>query len=165
MNQRNGPSRRSLLSLGLSKDTLASLMSNGYETVQDIGSVTALSLSSGASDTEGFADCGAERLTEIGITMSEAEALLASINAPALGASMTQSAAASILQHSHELSTRCEPLDQLLEGGLARDQVLEISGPPGSPREHIIKGIVASCAEEGQDGKNVRFCVEPTYLT
>ncbi|KAF5310793.1 hypothetical protein D9619_008069 [Psilocybe cf. subviscida] len=133
----NATTRRSLLSLGLSKHILASLMQNGYETVQDISPATAMSLSS-----------------EIKITVSEAEDLLArcaSLNAPVLGTSMTQSAAASIVEHSHKLSTRCEPLDQILEGGLARDQVLDISGPPGSPRERIVKGIVSSYAAGGQE--------------
>ena len=160
----NTAARRSLLSLGLPKHIIASLIQNGYETVQDLSSVTALSLSPGVSIC-GFADKNAELVIEIGITVSEAEDILArciASNTPALSASLTQHAAASILQHSPKLSTRCEPLDQILEGGLSHGQVIDISGPPGSPRERIVKGIVSSYAEDGQEiiflGENACSC-------
>jgi RAD51-like protein 2 len=40
-------SRRSLLSLGLPRDVLAALTRLGYETLQDLGSITAEELSEG----------------------------------------------------------------------------------------------------------------------
>ncbi|KAJ7247927.1 hypothetical protein B0H12DRAFT_1235160 [Mycena haematopus] len=40
--------------------------------------------------------------------------------------------------------TNCSPIDKLLGGGLPRRHVLEISGPPGTPKAAIAVGIVKS---------------------
>lgn len=63
---------------------------------------------------------------------------------------MTQSAAA-MMQGSQKISTRCPALDKVLDGGLSRGHVLEISGPPGCPKEKLAIGIVASFAEAGEE--------------
>jgi RAD51-like protein 2 len=39
---------------------------------------------------------------------------------------------------------KCTPIDKLLGGGLPRRHVLEISGPPGTPKGAIAVGIVKS---------------------
>lgn len=41
-------------------------------------------------------------------------------------------------------STHCPPIDKLLGGGLPRGHILEISGPPGTPKESIATNIVQS---------------------
>ncbi|VDB88824.1 unnamed protein product [Peniophora sp. CBMAI 1063] len=47
------------------------------------------------------------------------------------------SSASSLAQLGKHFVSYCEPLDELLDGGLAYGQMLEISGPPGTPREHL----------------------------
>ena len=63
---------------------------------------------------------------------------------------MTQSAAL-MVQQSQKILTKCVALDKILEGGLSRGQILEISGPPGSPKEKLALNIVASFAEYGEE--------------
>jgi len=63
---------------------------------------------------------------------------------------MTQSAAL-MVQQSQKILTKCVALDKILEGGLSRGQILEISGPPGSPKEKLALKIVAAFAEFGEE--------------
>ncbi|KZV72730.1 hypothetical protein PENSPDRAFT_750708 [Peniophora sp. CONT] len=46
-------------------------------------------------------------------------------------------AASFLAQPGKHFASSCEPLDELLDGGLAYGQMLEISGPPGAPREYL----------------------------
>jgi RAD51-like protein 2 len=46
-----------------------------------------------------------------------------------------------------KFSTLCPPVDKLLSGGLTRGHILEISGPPGSPKESIAINLVKSFVE------------------
>ncbi|KIM46950.1 hypothetical protein M413DRAFT_23269 [Hebeloma cylindrosporum] len=127
---------RSLLSLGLPKDVLAALTRLGYETLQDLGSITAEELSE-----------------EVKISIGDARAVVSRLQgpqAPATTLLMTQSAAL-MVQKSQKILTKCAALDKILGGGLSRGQILEISGPPGSPKEKIALNIVSSFAESGEE--------------
>lgn len=42
-------------------------------------------------------------------------------------------------------------IDELLSGGLSRGQILEISGPPGTPKEVVAANIVTSFVEAGEE--------------
>jgi len=54
-----------------------------------------------------------------------------------------------MVQKSQKISTGSAPLDRLLDGGLSRGHILELSGPPGSPKQNIATSIVASFAQTG----------------
>ncbi|KIK68483.1 hypothetical protein GYMLUDRAFT_237532 [Collybiopsis luxurians FD-317 M1] len=63
---------------------------------------------------------------------------------------LTQSAAALIGSSklkSKTFSTNCPPVDALLNGGVTEGHILEISGPPGSPKELVLLNILRSFVE------------------
>ncbi len=43
-------------------------------------------------------------------------------------------------------SSSCEPLDRLLEDGLPSGHILELSGPPGTPKESLVVKFVSNAA-------------------
>ena len=59
---------------------------------------------------------------------------------------MTQSASL-MLEHSEQVNTQCAGLDTVLDGGLKRGRILEISGPPGSPKEKLLIEIACVFAK------------------
>lgn len=63
---------------------------------------------------------------------------------------LTQNAAV-VMKSTRKFSTRWPPLDKLLEGGLLQGHILELSGPPGSPKETIAIDIAASFLEAGEN--------------
>jgi len=62
----------------------------------------------------------------------------------------TQSAA-SMVHNAQKFSTRSTAIDELLSGGLPRGHILEISGPPGTPKEVIATNLVTSFVEAGEE--------------
>lgn len=80
-----------------------------------------------------------------------------------LPSTQTTRSVASMLSTTASISTGCPPLDKLLrasggggaggEGSLPRGHILEISGPPGSPKESIAVGIVVSFLKAQAIGK------------
>ena len=75
---------------------------------------------------------------------------------------MTQSAA-TMVQHSHKMSTKCTSLDKALDGGVSRGHVLEISGPPGSAKEQLLMNIVAAFVEVNEEVIFIgRYSTPPT---
>jgi RAD51-like protein 2 len=56
-----------------------------------------------------------------------------------------------MLQQSPRVKTKCAALDQVLDGGLRRGHILEISGPPGSPKEKLIINVISVFAEAEED--------------
>ena len=55
---------------------------------------------------------------------------------------------------SNIISTLSAPLDRLLSGGLRFGTALELSGPPGTPKEALASNI---CRSFVRSGKNVLF--------
>jgi len=51
----------------------------------------------------------------------------------------------------HKFSTRSTAVDKLLLGGLPRGHILEISGPPGTPKEVVATNVVTSFVEAGEE--------------
>lgn len=91
--------------------------------------------------------------TEVKISVVDACALVSRLQNPQTPAAtlpMTQSAAL-MVQQSQKISTKCLALDKILGGGLCRGQILEISGPPGSPKEKLVMNIMATFAESGEE--------------
>jgi RAD51-like protein 2 len=69
--------------------------------------------------------------------------------------------AASLLVNAPQIiQTKYDPLDKLLGGGVRRGHVLEISGPPGSPKEVLLLKVVLAFVELGKEvvflGKSLR---------
>jgi len=65
------------------------------------------------------------------------------------GVPLTQSAAM-IVNSMRKFTTRWPPLDKLLKGGIAHGHILEISGPPGCPKESIAIDIAVSVLQAGE---------------
>lgn len=73
-------------------------------------------------------------------------------------------ASASILS-SYKFPTRVPSVDKLLLGGLAPGQILEISGPPGTPKERVANGLVRSCVENSKEVLFVGMLVSLIYIS
>jgi RAD51-like protein 2 len=56
-----------------------------------------------------------------------------------------------MVTRSQIFSTLCPPVDKLLSGGLSRGHILEISGPPGTPKETLAVNIVKSFVEANEE--------------
>ncbi|KDR79965.1 hypothetical protein GALMADRAFT_62743 [Galerina marginata CBS 339.88] len=93
------------------------------------------------------------RAPDLNISLTSAEQLLARcLNPPTPVATFRATQSAALLsQKSQRLLTRCAVLEKVLDGGLSRGQILEISGPPGSPKEKLAINVVASFAETGDE--------------
>jgi RAD51-like protein 2 len=79
-----------------------------------------------------------------------------SSSANAFALPLTQSAAELTARHGAynqepeiRYSTGCPPIDRLLGGGMTPGMVLEVSGPPGSMKEHVAIGSVQSFLKRG----------------
>lgn len=82
--------------------------------------------------------------TDLNIPLRESQALFTSTSTPKLP--LTQSAA-SLTTTTLKFSTHCPPVDKLLNGGLTRGHILEVSGPPGTMKEAIAVGVVRAFVE------------------
>jgi len=103
----------------------------GYDTVQDLSTSSAEQLSK-----------------QLDIPLSESQALFASILTTSV--TLTQSAA-SLSANTHRFSSHCTPIDKLLNGGLTKGHILEVSGPPGTLKEAVGVGFVRSFVERQED--------------
>jgi RAD51-like protein 2 len=56
-----------------------------------------------------------------------------------------------MLTSTSKVATGCAPVDRLLNGGLSRGHILEISGPPGSAKEQLAINFVRSFVEVGDE--------------
>ena len=56
-------------------------------------------------------------------------------------------AASRLAETASIIPTGCPPLDRILQGGLPRGYIVEISGPPGSLKEHLAIRVVKSFVE------------------
>ena len=62
----------------------------------------------------------------------------------------TQSAAA-LLDSTNDVFRCCPPIDSLLDGGLKRGHVLELLGPPGTPKTALVLEIITDFIENRED--------------
>lgn len=79
-------------------------------------------------------------MPDTGISYEYSQAIFSATQAPR-GPPLTQSAAAMVDISSDKISTSCAAADALLDGGLSRGSVLEISGPPGTAKETLAVNI------------------------
>ena len=153
-------SSRSLLSLGLPKDVLAALTRNGYENLRDLISATAEGLAKGKTYNTpnqlarfSLSKKKKNHFSDINISIADAKALTdrcQTLQTPTSTHPITQSAAV-LVRHSLKTSTKCSSLDKVLEGGISRGHILELSGPPGTAKEQLLMNIVAAFIEVNEE--------------
>ena len=94
----------------------------------------------------------------MGVSLDSAKAVLTSITnqvqtVNSVGGSSTQppltQPASTLATSPQQVSSKCIPLDNLLGEGVPRGHVIEISAPPGSPKEALILKIVVAFVELG----------------
>jgi RAD51-like protein 2 len=51
---------------------------------------------------------------------------------------------------TQKFSTQCPPIDKLLNGGLTRGHILEVSGPPGTMKEAVGINVIRSFVEKNE---------------
>ncbi|KAJ6582899.1 P-loop containing nucleoside triphosphate hydrolase protein [Mycena vulgaris] len=127
-------SQRPISSLSIPTSTLSALLRAGYETVQDLD----------ASNAEKLAH-------DLSIPLPSSQAIFSQRKPQSRAVPLTQAASAVASSSARRIPTKCGPLDKLLEGGLPRRHVLELSGPPGTPKGHIALGIVRSFLKDSAD--------------
>ncbi|KAG5727214.1 hypothetical protein E4T56_gene1410 [Termitomyces sp. T112] len=129
---------RPISSLRLPGFALLQLINAGYTTVQDLQGISVEALAQ-----------------ELKVSLSDAEAILSVTQIPsytqALGQPALTQSAASIAKTSEKISTGSRSADELLSGGLSSGQIIEISGPPGTPKEALAISIVKSFVEACQE--------------
>jgi RAD51-like protein 2 len=95
---------------------------------------------------------------EMGITIDAAENVISSVKGKTYSGHIAGStprqqtqpptqAASSLMNGPQTVPTKYSPMDNLLGGGVRRGQVLEISGPPGSPKEALLLKVVSAFVE------------------
>ncbi|KAF9025015.1 hypothetical protein BDZ89DRAFT_1135715 [Hymenopellis radicata] len=116
-----------LASLPLPPSTIQALSAAGYETLQDLRGIPLEDLS-----------------RDYNVPMSMIQALSSS-QAPASAVALSQSLASMTQGRGvDKMTTLCDPLDQLLSGGITLGTILEISGPPGTPKDNLAIKICRS---------------------
>ncbi|KZP33775.1 hypothetical protein FIBSPDRAFT_942900 [Athelia psychrophila] len=133
-------SRRQLSSISITPSILAALTRAGYETLEDLSTTSPEAL---AKDL---------KLSTLDVELLFSASRHAST--PAISASalpLTQSAASLQAIPVNRFSTRCQPVDNLIDGGLMRGHILELSGPPGTMKEAIAVGVVQSFVQKGEE--------------
>jgi len=86
---------------------------------------------------------------DLEITLQQAEDIInrcQNTHIPTSSIPMTQSAS-NMMEQCEHIKTGCTGLDFVLDGGLKRGRILEISGPPGSPKEKLLIEIVSLFAK------------------
>ncbi|CAA7264278.1 unnamed protein product [Cyclocybe aegerita] len=129
-------SKRSLLSLGLPKDSLSLLTRHGYENVPDLLTATPESLA-----------------RDLGISLEQADGLLERVRKPQtpLTTLPTTQSVATMVHQASRIPTGSSSLNKMLQGGLLRGHVLELSGPPGSPKERLSMSIASAFVNVGEE--------------
>ncbi|KAH9833196.1 P-loop containing nucleoside triphosphate hydrolase protein [Rhodofomes roseus] len=120
--------KRQLATLSLPVFVLSALDRAGYQTVEDLSGATPDSLSK-----------------DLNISLPSSQAVFQATQMPR-SVPLTQSAAL-LVGGSKAYSTKLAELDALLEGGLKRGFILELSGPPGSIKETVAMNVVSSFVE------------------
>ena len=70
----------------------------------------------------------------------------------------TQSAAA-LLDSTNDVFHCCPPIDNLLDGGLRRGHVLELLGPPGTPKTAVVLEMITDFIGNQQDVLIIGICL------
>ena len=143
------PRNLSLLSFNIPKDVLLALMRKGYENAQDLTSTNPDALAKGLVLFQTTSLSYSQQHPDLEITLQQAEDIInrcQSTHIPTNSMPMTQSASIMMEQFEH-IKTGCTGLDFVLDGGLKRGRILEISGPPGSPKEKLLIKIASLFAK------------------
>jgi len=126
-------SRREVFNLPLPSTIKSALLKAGYETVDDLHATTGEALAK-----------------DLNIPVASTQIIL-SASQSQRAAPLTQSAATMVGGAIIKYSTLCKPVDVLLEGGLKRGFVLEISGPPGTVKESLAINLTHSLVQANEE--------------
>ncbi|KAJ7634591.1 P-loop containing nucleoside triphosphate hydrolase protein [Roridomyces roridus] len=96
------------------------------------------------------------KVADLSIPLQSSQAIFSQRHTQSRAVPLTQSASTAASLSASRIPTKCTPLDALLGGGLPQRHVLELSGPPGTPKGAIAVGIVRSFLKENPD-KEVIF--------
>ncbi|PPQ96132.1 hypothetical protein CVT26_004767 [Gymnopilus dilepis] len=127
-------SRRSLTTLGLPSNIFKRLVQQGYTTLEDLKNVTPEALEK-----------------DFGFPHDTALNLIDRCRNPVRSLRALTQPVARLVEGEVRLLTRCPTLDKFLDGGLPHGHVLEVSGPPGSPKELLSINILASALERNDE--------------
>ncbi|KAF9078717.1 hypothetical protein BDP27DRAFT_1310058 [Rhodocollybia butyracea] len=133
---------KALNSLPIPPSTLSALAKAGYETLDDLSHYDSANQLTDALKIP----------LEASHTLHNSSQKHSTFGSPST-LPLTQSAAALIgsskLGLKKTFTTHCPPVDSILNGGMQEGQILELSGPPGSPKELILLNTVLSFVEAG----------------
>ncbi len=134
-----------LASLPLPPSTIQALSAAGYETLQDLRDIPLEDLARGYCHVASLLQLSvSNRTPDYNVPMSMIQALSSS-QTPASAVVLSQSVASMTQSRGvDKITTLCDPLDQLLSGGITLGTILEISGPPGTPKDNLAIKICRS---------------------
>jgi RAD51-like protein 2 len=136
-------SNRPLHSLVLPPSTLSALTRAGYETVRDLAASTPEQLTVGQWFKLSCIFLTHVKCQDACIPIHASQAVF-SATQTVKGPPLTQSAATMVQHSSTQYKSGCQLVDDLLNGGLRRGCVLELSGPPGVCKENLALGMARS---------------------
>ncbi|KAH9478656.1 hypothetical protein JR316_0009113 [Psilocybe cubensis] len=161
-------------------DSLSKDLNLPQSEIEALFAQRSISLSSASSSIFAASSSSSSSSSSLSLSSSAAAAVRPIPPAPTPSLPHTQSAAALLrTAHAQRTSTRCAALDALLllgssscssssrggqgadgggggegaerGGGLPRGHILELSGPPGSPKERLAMGLVAEVVGRGEE--------------
>lgn len=86
------------------------------------------------------------------MTSEEAEEIMSAVRANKQSSIKNPAIAKLVLivgEDVERVPTGCPGLDEILAGGVTRGHILELSGPPGSPKDLLALGIISNVARLG----------------
>jgi RAD51-like protein 2 len=149
---------RPLTSLALPSHLLGKLMAVGYTTVSELRDLDADSLANGpcfhqfAPRTTRFSSFIWN--TELKLPIEACSEILGACNASsstAIAGFLPSQPASSLLTNRAAFGCGVPSLDSLINGGLKKGEVLEISGPPGSGKTQLALEFVKAAVSAGDE--------------
>ena len=157
---------RPISTLAIPKSTLFALSQAGYETTDELASSTPESLARGnqlsriTEHDRVFFLMGIpsplckKKNIELGISVQSSQQILSVGPRPPA----TQPAAA-LLDSVNDVFRSSPPINNLLGGGLRRGHVLELLGPPGTPKTTLILETIRDFIENREDVLIIGICL------
>ncbi|THU84261.1 hypothetical protein K435DRAFT_783868 [Dendrothele bispora CBS 962.96] len=152
-------SSRPLTSLPLPPSTLSVLRESGYETLDDLQIYDSPDKLTNSLKIPIFASQTLFSATQTQAQATQSRLYTSSTHAPNARTPyvpLTQTLSSLISSKTHSTTrqvfpTGFLPVDELLNGGLRRGHILEISGPPGSLKEVVARGLVKEVIVAGKE--------------
>lgn len=140
---------RPIASLKIPQLAITTLRNSGFFSVSDLSTITAEQLSEGMTPVILVASHHLHKLLlDVDLPISLCTEIIKAVNS-GTDLPTTQSASA-LLSSVGPPYLLCEPLNELM-GGLNRGSVVELSGPPGSPKELVLLDLVRAAVQEDEE--------------